>query len=245
MSRAIVRLTGFAAGCWLTGCVQAPVPDDPSKTPASQYLLLDTITCGKESIRIAQSDSAEFFGTPDQPPLLGDDTNEQQNLALNRGAVTCVKDTYYIKLGSSDTVILREYSNANEPEEFTRYTFLGRLGDWPYFVFACEQYGGSDYVLVHTKTGNQAVLWGEPLFSPGGRYLFCSSYELDAGLSENGMQLFRSDSTGLSLLWKKEPQLWGPINPRWSGDSLVYFMQEVPDRDLGRVSFYYAKVRVK
>jgi hypothetical protein len=236
----------LAAGSWLLGAsscnTPAPVTDRLGK---DEFRLADTIGSSQGALHIIRIDSQEYTHAEDNSIRIVVNANEAEILRKDAALVSHRHGVYTVRLINGDSVVLKEDSSEVHVEEFTNYTYLGSLGDLAFLVFERGIYGGADYLLVSLKDGSQAVLWGEPLLSPGNKHVFCSQYDLDTRVLPNGMQLFTPDSVKMRLAWKKEPELWGPVNAKWSGDTVIYFMQEAPDRHIGKELFFYAKVRMK
>jgi hypothetical protein len=244
MKKVNIHIVLLAAGCWLfTSCDQDPILKDP--IPVKDTLLLgDTISAGAASLHIIRIDSLEYANVADPGSWSGSAAIEKQNLEKDASIISCKKNVYTVRLLNHDSLVLKDDSSETQVEEFVDYTYFGRLGATPFIVFERALYEGLDYLVVDLKDGSRTILWGEPVLSPGEKYIFCTQYDLDAGMLMNGMQLFTPDSVNLKLAWEKQPELWGPVNPKWSGDTVIYFMQESPNRHIGKELFFYAKVRV-
>lgn len=94
------------------------------------------------------------------------------------------------------------HENGLDPQE--AYSFVGFLPQHQYFVVVGAFNYGEDfgYFFVSNLTGNTHRLFGEPILSPDGKYVFVIPRQ-HGGISTVG-ELYTIDAQGLNLLTKLE-----------------------------------------
>lgn len=122
---------------------------------------------------------------------------------------------YSITLLSGKKIELLNTRNTTNELDNVRYAYSYYIPKLGYFVFERIIAEGGNYILVNDKSGKQIDIWGYPKASPNAKYLVVTSDDLEAGFIMNGIQILGFTENGLEVIFEKELNEEGPINPKW------------------------------
>lgn len=108
-------------------------------------------------------------------------------------------------------------------------------------------YESFEYMVVNNETGKSFKTWGFPVFNKDKTMAIAGNFDLMAGFTNNGLQLFAQDSTGWNLKMQWILDDWGPENLAWLNDTVVLSKKNIPDEkdtvDQVRVEFVKINLR--
>jgi hypothetical protein len=143
----------------------------------------------------------------------------------------------HVKLKNGAWKLLPLDEMADEADNTFEYFFK----EFGYYSIRVQWGEGNGYKLVNYTDGTITNISGRPYFSPDGRYIITVNFDIEAGYSENGFQLFRISNKGLQLLGAYHPDTWGPVSVKWLDNSnliLKNVTEEFGDDYAGYLDFY-------
>ncbi|HLP13007.1 MAG TPA: hypothetical protein VK177_13815 [Flavobacteriales bacterium] len=90
-----------------------------------------------------------------------------------------------------------------------------------YAVLAMMYYEGHEYMVLNHKTGKSFKTWGRPIFNVTRTMVVSGNYDLAAGYSNNGFQVFANENGKWNLKMERLLDDWGPEDLWWVNDSVV------------------------
>lgn len=124
-----------------------------------------------------------------------------------------------LKIRCTEKEIVFEDKNINS-DSSVRYSLVHYYQDKKLFLIHVQHYEGGSYCLVDEITGSKYSLWEEPIFSPDGKSFFCSSVDLIAQYSMNGIQVWARNETGFNKVYERELK-WGAVSLAWKNDNEI------------------------
>jgi len=149
----------------------------------------------------------------------------------------------YIKLKNGAWKLLPLDEMLDEADNTFEY-FFKELG---YYSIRVQWGEGNGYKLVNYTDGAITHISGRPYFSPDGRYVITVNFDIGAGYSENGFQLFKVTKKGLQLLGAYNPDTWGAVSVKWLDNSRLILRnvtEEIGDDYAGYLNFY-AELKIR
>ncbi|HOU84570.1 MAG TPA: SH3 domain-containing protein [Spirochaetota bacterium] len=143
-----------------------------------------------------------------------------------------------LKIRCSEKEIVFEDKKINT-DSSVRYSLVHYYNNQKLFLIHVQYYEGSSYCLVDEKTGSKYVLWNEPIFSPDVKSFFCSSVDLVAQYTKNGIQVWTRGETGFDKVFEQELK-WGAVSLAWKNDNEIS-MQRL---DLNGSDYYIFNVEM-
>lgn len=202
----------------LTSCVnKKPVPQQAViSTPAkpAEQLPFDTIKLGSKTLLIYAMDTSPF--EPD--PAVESDSAELTLLNNNdgNGHVKRKGNDLIITADNGKKVVLTDKSDdEKDGDSYAEYTYTGYLPDIKEYGIFATYYESMDFLLVNQVNGETIHTWGAPIISPDKKYFVCSSYDLEAGFIENGLQLYSYLNGKITPLGEISTEKWGPGQIKW------------------------------
>ena len=101
----------------------------------------------------------------------------------------------------------------------------------------------TDY-LINLKTGDNTVLWEQPILSPNKKLIISCSADLVATMMPNGIQLFKIDNGVIQKVFEKEIEKWGPSETKWESDSTILIKRLKVD-DKYNEKYDYVRMKIK
>ncbi len=105
--------------------------------------------------------------------------------------------------------------NMDETVNYAYFRDIGNYWEVQAFCYECNY-----MVFVNKETGKTFTTIGPGVISPSGNLLFCANIDLEAGFSLNGIELYRKESQGYSLVATRELP-WSIHQLRWKNDSTI------------------------
>jgi hypothetical protein len=111
-----------------------------------------------------------------------------------------------------------------------KFTFEGLPGDIGYALIEVHYSEGSDFLLVHCRTGKTTRIKGIPTISPDHKKFVTTSGD-EANFTETSLEIF--DISGASPMLDTSVELqeegagW-PANPRWIDNKTIEFSMDSP-----------------
>lgn len=99
--------------------------------------------------------------------------------------------------------------------KFQRNYFKDFRRDVGFYIIGTGLYEGGFYKLINASTGKEYTTGGYPYFSPDGKYILTTGFDIEAGYSFNGLELFENNQGNLILLKKYDPSKWGALSVQW------------------------------
>jgi hypothetical protein len=145
-------------------------------------------------------------------------------LLATTGRVLRRGDTLVIDVPNQSPTLLVD--EADEYGVGHRYVYVGFSEALAAHLVQLHLYEGGGFVFVPRATGRIVSLDAMPVLSPSGRRFVTASNDTDAGYSPNRVRIYRSEADSAVLEWELEPELWGPVQPRWLDDSTVVVVRQ-------------------
>jgi hypothetical protein len=205
-----VRLVGVCLTAVLTAC-SADTPetsDAPAPEPEPEAIVYRQGVCRGMS-NVSQCMKAAEAALIEDNPRLG---------------IQRAQDTLRLPLRDGTSAILIDTVAVQFSDPVTLHTVVGTVTD-RFWLVDVQHYEGGSTVLVDRVDGASYPMWIEPLPSPTGSWLFVGSFDLEAGYSPNGMQMFQVRRDTVVLNFESRPENWGPTDARWLGDSVVEYQR--------------------
>lgn len=101
----------------------------------------------------------------------------------------------------------------------------------------------TDY-LINLKTGENTVMWEQPILSPNKKLIISCSADLVATMMPNGIQLFKIDNGVIQKVFEKEIVKWGPSETKWESDSTILIKRLKVD-DKYNESYDYVRMKIE
>lgn len=220
----------------------------------------DTIQINGYTIQLTPASQAEYNVAKDQSSWLSPCKNHNERYweCLQKWYTQKGTDTlrisqpdslsYRIRLSNGSSVVLKSTENSEQKEEqMLIYTYAGQLAELPWMVFGRSYYEGFDVGLLNLQTGRQSDLFSFPQLSSDKQWLIAANYDLDAGFTANGIQLFQVQADTLCKFFQIEPEKWGPTGVKWISSTEAIIEQTVPDYSNNPIidRHYYARLSIR
>jgi len=149
----------------------------------------------------------------------------------------------YVKLKNGDWKLLTLDQMSDEADN----TFEHFFKEFGYYSIRVQWGEGNGYKLVNYVDGTVTPIFGRPYFSPNGLYIISVNFDIEAGYSENGFQLFRIKNGQLQHLGDFKPTSWGPISAKWLDNNMLILKNQTIDENNGNSHFidFYSELRIK
>ncbi len=189
----------------------------------------DTITCSIEPIDEAfyckQAKGMGFCIEKGKDGLRRDSLTEIKLLNTNSKLIN--KKGNDLIINSSKGEIKFTNNPDHNSEDFIEY-HLSEVND-KFITLIVYYYESFEYMVVNTETGKSFKTWGFPVFNKDKTMVIVGNFDLMAGFTNNGIQLFGKDSTGWNLKMQWIIDDWGPGYLVWMNDSVIVSKKFVPD----------------
>jgi hypothetical protein len=202
----------------LTSCVnKKPVPQQAViSTPAksTEQAPMDTITLGSKTFLVYSMDESPF----ESEPAVESDSAEVKLLNNNdgNGHVKRKGNDLIITADNGKTVVLTDKADdEKDGDSYSEYTYTGYLSDIKEYGIFATYYESMDFLLVNQVSSETIHTWGPPIISPDKKYFICSSYDLEAGFIENGLQLYSYLDGKITPVGEISLEKWGPGQIKW------------------------------
>ena len=129
-------------------------------------------------------------------------------------------DTLFVHLRSGKTRALVDVPV--EGDSAVAYRFRGQIRG-SLLLVEVGYYEGGTFLLVNDSSGADVAIDSPPEFSPDNRRFVTASSDLESNYDPNRIAVWvLTDSVPIQE-WSIEPENWGPVAPRWLGNSLIRF----------------------
>ncbi|MTI29274.1 hypothetical protein E1171_00445 [Cytophagales bacterium RKSG123] len=108
-------------------------------------------------------------------------------------------------------------------------TFEYYFKDFGFYSVRTQWGEGNGYKLINDSSGKITDLIGRPYFSPNGTFILAVNFDIEAGYSWNGFELFRNDNGQLKKLGIYEPDKWGPYAVKWIDNNRLILKNQTFD----------------
>lgn len=184
----------------------------PAKQPQKQEQPLDTFQIGSKTFLIYAMEESPF----DPEPAIEADSAEIKLLNHKDGHVKRKGKELIITTDNGKQVVMTNKPDIDtDGENYTIYTYTGYLPDIKQHSINGTFYESMDFLLVSQTNGETISTWGPPIISPDKKYFICSSYDLDADLLPNGLQLYSYLDGKITPIGEIELEKWGPGQIKW------------------------------
>lgn len=180
------------------------------KAITSEPVLPDTIHIGKYILQLDTSSEADFL----KLSSVVFDTSEQVNLLRDSQWVKRNGDTLIFSTDRGDYVTLFNIQS-DAPDSFSVFEYKGRLNTINHTLSMGMFYEWYYYLLINSFTGDTTDTWGWPEVSPNGKMIISVNADIEAGFTNNGIQIFDVTNGSIMLAGEKEIDYWGPEEVRW------------------------------
>ncbi|GAA3921745.1 hypothetical protein GO495_01510 [Chitinophaga oryziterrae] len=184
----------------------------PKAQPAD--IATDTFQMGNKNFLVYDMDPAESPFT--EEPAIESDSAELTLLRHDKnGHVKRLGDSLIITLENGRHIVLASNAHPKHDDSYTEYTYTGYLPDIKQYGIFGTYYESTDFLLVDQTTGVTTHTWGAPIISPDKKYFLCPSYDLEAGFTANGFQLYSYVNGTITPVGEIELDNWGPGQVKW------------------------------
>ncbi len=152
-------------------------------------------------------------------------TSSEESLLGNYSEMIFRPDslTLCIVTAEGDTLVFADNPFAENSDVFNVYRESAYFPHQNYWVIYVVEYEWEEWLLVNGVNGRIDTTISEPMPSPDGSRFLCAHKDLEAGFSENGIQIWRIDTDSLVLEFSDLHLFWGPRQWNWLGDSVIVF----------------------
>lgn len=149
----------------------------------------------------------------------------------------------YVKLKNGNWKLLTLDQMSDEADN----TFEHFFKEFGYYSIRVQWGEGNGYKLVNYIDGTVTPIFGRPYFSPDGLYIISVNFDIEAGYSENGFQLFRIKNRKIQHLGDFKPTLWGPISAKWLNNNMLILKNQTFNSNNGNIGLidFYTEIRIK
>lgn len=220
----------------VNACKQHAQPAAKAEENVNKYGLPDTIHIGKHVLQLDTSSEAAFL-------KLGElvfDTSEQMNLTRDSQWVKRNGDTLFFVTASGVATL----TNVNaDDDSYSQYSYYGKIPGTDQYLTLGLFYEWYNYFLISSKTGDTTILWGAPEVSPDKKLLITANADLEAGFTNNGLQLFGLEDGNIVSAGEKLIDEWGPEEIRWVNNNQAIAKMVFISSD-GKITYRYGYVRL-
>lgn len=122
-------------------------------------------------------------------------------------------------LSNGQKVELRDVSK--ESDEDIYYTYQNYFSAINTYLIRGQLYEGDCYLIVNRDNGEKKFIIGEIYPSPSGKLIIAINEDLEAGYSNNGMQLIEIQGGKYIKKFTIEGGGWAPVSLKWISDRSV------------------------
>ncbi|KAB2807367.1 hypothetical protein [Phaeocystidibacter luteus] len=147
-----------------------------------------------------------------------------ERIQLNRFAEFVRRDSTGLYLLVKDNSWKRVTPNESYDEMDVNFEYY--FAEHGYYSIRIQWGEGNGYMLVNDSTGVETRMYGRPYFSPSGSWILSVAYDIEAGYSPNGFQLYSNHRRELELFGAFRPHEWGPKKVNWIDDDNAILTNE-------------------
>jgi hypothetical protein len=200
-----------------------------SDSLVSTVELRDTITCSVEPIDetfyCKQTKGMGFCVEKGKNVFVPDSLTEFKLLQANAQLIQKNGNDMIIK---SDKGEIKFTNNPDHnSDDFIEY-HLSEVNN-KFVTLIIYYYESFEYMVVNCETGKSFKTWGLPVFNKERTMAVAGNFDLMAGFTNNGIQLFGQDAGGWNLKMQWIVDDWGPGYLAWMNDSVIVGKKFVPD----------------
>jgi hypothetical protein len=188
----------------------------------------DTITCAVEPITEAFycKNAKGICNEKVRKTRMEDSLWEIKFMEENADLIRKKGNDLIIKSKNGDII----FTNKTDPnsDDFIEY-HLSEVND-KFITLMIYYYESMEYMVVNTETGKSFKTWGQPVFNSAKTMVIAGNFDLMAGYTYNGIQLFGKDSLSWNLKMQWIIDDWGPGYMAWLNDSVILSKKFVLDQ---------------
>lgn len=139
--------------------------------------------------------------------------------------------TFTLKNGQTKSL----KNNISDSDDHVVYRFIRAWDAQGLWQIQVTYYEALSVMLLSQQDGTETYVWGDPAFSPDGRYFICGSVDLEAGYSPNGFQIWANNEGTLVKQWEQELNDWGAERLVWTRDNKIIGEQTYRDEQTGEI----------
>jgi hypothetical protein len=206
------------------------------KSSEIQTKSLDTLRIGKNVYYLDTIPEATYYSLKNMSVF--DPQTESQDsvhIKIRKGSIVVISENNKRIIYKDDSIVGESraiYEYKNTIKKYNLIHVKGHFWEWT-----------ADF-LISLKDGKETVLWGNPNFSPSGKYIICSSADLEAMEMNNGIQLFSNSQGNLEIIFEKLIDNWEPIETKWETDSTILIKRATLDKDYNK-TYDYLRMKLK
>lgn len=155
-----------------------------------------------------------------------DSLAEQKLIKANKELVEINGNDLVLKTKNGDIKFTNKPDHNSE--NFIEY-HLSEVND-KFITLIIYYYESFEYMVVNSETGKSFKTWGLPVFNKEKTMAIVGNFDLMAGFTNNGIQLFAQDSIGWNLKAQWIIDDWGPGYLAWMNDSVILSKKFVIDQ---------------
>jgi len=148
-----------------------------------------------------------------------------------------------IKIKVADSILFLK-NDTSHNESRVQYDFGKIFPELNLVQIHASYWEWSREFLINYKSGQQAILWGNPKISKNKELLLSSSADLVVLEMPNGIQLFEIRNGQIKLVFEKEISNWEPEEIKWESDTSILMRIAIVDHDYKK-HFTYRRMIIK
>ena len=168
------------------------------------------------------------------PFLREADSLEAVALRNAGGAARRIGGRLELRVASDSVITLLD--NSEDGDSLVFYRLRPEFRELGYFLVGVLFYEGSEFQLVHERTGKSVVVHGHepPSLSPAARKLVAASGDFETGYYPNTMQIVRLEPDGPVLEWSfvtgeyESNSGWAASDPNWLSERTIALTMHLP-----------------
>lgn len=198
----------------ITSCInQIPAAHKPAviSKPAAHEQPLDTIQIGNKTFLMYAMAESPF----DPEPTI--EADSAKDIHAKRKGKELI-----ITADNGKKVVLTDKPDIDrDGENYTIYTYTGYQPDIKQHSINGTYYESMDFLLVSQTNGETVTTWGPPVIAPDKKHFICSSYDLDADILPNGLQLYSCLNGIITPEGEISLEKWGPGQIKWQDNNTL------------------------
>lgn len=175
------------------------------------------------------------------PFLIESDSLEALAIVASGGRVRRDNEGLHLRLADDSVLILTDQNG--DAERLIRYRLRPGLRELGYYLVMAHFWEGSEFHLIHEKSGRRLVLDGyePPVLSPDSLRIVAASGDFEAGYYPNRIQIVGLTSAGPISEWAlctgeyDPPVGWAASGPKWLDERTVELTMQLPDETSSQV----------
>lgn len=167
-----------------------------------------------------------------------------ENYLLNSNTGFAKRDSMglHLKMRNNNWKLISLNPNGDEVDD----TFEHYFKEFGFYSVRTQWGEGNGYKLISDEDGEVTDLFGRPYFSQNGEYVISVNWDIEAGYSWNGFQLFHNIKGKLKKIGHYEPKEWGPYSAKWIDNSTVVLKNRTTEFKNGEINYldFYSELKI-